>query len=395
MNAAGIIVEYNPFHNGHLYHINETKRLSNADVIIAVMSGSFLQRGEPAVIDKWTRTKMALQHGVDVVVELPYAFSTQKAATFSAGAIDILHHLKCQSFCFGSENGQIEPFLRSVERLAEKNEQLTALVRLFMKEGMSYPSAQTKARDAIFQKDPLPLDLSKPNNILGFHYVQANDTLGSPLMPLTVQRKGAGFHDVKASGSIASATAIRKRLFLTNEAIDDVMPSSAAAYLKNRTLHSWESYWPLLRYHLLSIHPEQLASIYEVEEGIGPRLIQAALKSDSFAAFMERVKTKRYTWTRLQRMMVHILTNTDKETMQQAERVSFIRLLGMTENGRAYIRSIKKDIPVPLLSRTASGSNLLALDIKAARIFASAPNFPKDYADSLFEQEYSAPPLLL
>ncbi|MET1030078.1 nucleotidyltransferase [Domibacillus tundrae] len=395
MNAAGIIVEYNPFHNGHLYHINETKRLSNADAIVAVMSGSFLQRGEPAVTDKWTRTKMALQHGVDVVVELPYAFSTQKAEIFAIGAIEILHHLKCQSFCFGSENGQIEPFFQSVDQLSKKKEQLAALVRLFMKEGISYPSAQTKARNSIFQKDPLPLDLSKPNNILGFHYMQANDILGSPLNPLTVLRKGAGFHDAEASGSIASATAIRQRLLETSISIDDVMPPLSAAGLKKRPLHSWESYWPLLRYRLLSLQPEQLASIYEVEEGIGPRLIQAALKCDSFAAFMQRVKTKRYTWTRLQRMMTHILTDTDKESMRQAERVSFIRLLGMTENGRAYIRSIKKEMLVPLVSRTASASDLLALDIKAARVFASAPNLPKDYADSLLEQEYSTPPLLL
>ncbi|OXS78457.1 nucleotidyltransferase [Domibacillus enclensis] len=394
MNAAGIVVEYNPFHNGHLYHINETRRLSNADTLIAVMSGSFLQRGEPALVDKWTRTAMALHHGVDVVVELPYVFSTQKAETFAKGAIQILHHLHCQSFCFGSEDGRIEPFLETEQKLHDHKKQLGALIRAFMKEGISYPAAQTKARHELFGEHGLPLDLSKPNNILGFHYVQENTALGSPLMPLSVLRKGAGFHDMQAAGSIASATAIRSHLF-SNRPIDGLMPDQAASLLSSRPLHSWEHYWPLLRYRLISMPTERLAAIYEVEEGIEGRLIQAALQNDSFHSFMEQVKTKRYTWTRLQRMMTHILTDTDKATMQSHEQVSYIRLLGMTETGRAYIRSIKKELAVPLISRTASGRHLLELDVKASRVYAAASGIPEHDTASLLEQEFSRPPLLL
>lgn len=395
MTAAGIVVEYNPFHNGHLYHINETRRLSNADTLIAVMSGSFLQRGEPAIIDKWARAKTALQHGVDIVVELPYAFSTQRAEVFAQGAIQILSLLKCRTFCFGSENGQLHPFLQTAERLQENREQLEASVHLFIKKGDSYPSAQTKARNQVFGENQLLLDLSKPNNILGFHYIQANQEIGAPMLPLTLQRKGAGFHDTEAAGPIASATAIRHRLLTAGTSINDVMPSLSSAALKNRPLHSWESYWPLLRYRLLSIEPECLSSIYEVEEGIGPRLTRAARQSSSFTGFMQRVKTKRYTWTRLQRMMTHILTDTSKESMRQAQHVSFIRLLGMTENGRTYIRSIKKNLDVPLISRTAAGSDLLSLDIKAARVFAAASGAEESYIHSLLDQEYSMPPILL
>ncbi|WP_050181540.1 nucleotidyltransferase [Domibacillus robiginosus] len=395
MNAAGIIVEYNPFHNGHLYHINETRRLSNADTVIAVMSGSFLQRGEPAIVDKWTRTKVALQHGVDIVVELPYAFSTQRAQIFAQGAIEILSHLKCRFFCFGSENGGMDPFLHTVEQLKKNSIELDACVRSLMKEGMSYPAAQTKARNKVFGENALPLDLSKPNNILGFHYVQANLGLATPMQPLTIQRKGAGFHDTESTGPIASATAIRQRLFTTEEPVHDVMPSLSAEAMQNRPLHSWESYWPLLRYRLLSIDSERLASIYEVEEGIGPRLMEAARQSSSFSSFMQQVKTKRYTWTRLQRMMTHILTDTDKASMQQAQQASFVRLLGMNENGRAYIRSVKKELEVPLLSRTAAAGSLLALDIKASRVFASASHVSENYVRSLLEQEYSVPPILL
>lgn len=395
MNAAGIVVEYNPFHNGHLYHINETRRLSNADVIIAVMSGSFLQRGEPAVVDKWTRTKMALLNGADLVVELPYAFSTQKAETFAEGAIQILHHLKCQFFCFGSEDGKTSTFLQSAVRLEEKKEQLNQQVQIFVKEGMSYPSAQTKARNFVFQDDPLPLDLAKPNNILGYHYIAANYSLGSPLKPIAIQRQGAGFHDQEASGTIASATAIRKILHENSQKASAFMPATSFSLLNNRYLHSWESYWPLLRYRLLSIRADHLNSIYEIEEGIGPRLVQAALKSDSFASFIDKVKTKRYTRTRLQRMITHILTDTTKQEMQRNQKALFIRLLGMTESGRAYVRSVKKDISVPFVSRTAAGLDLLSLDLKASRVYASAFDAPPAYTAALLDQEFSFPPILL
>jgi predicted nucleotidyltransferase len=399
MNAAGIVVEYNPFHNGHFYHVNETKRKAESDVIIAVMSGSFLQRGEPALVDKWTRTKMALSNGVDIVVELPYAFSTQKAETFAAGAIQILNHMKCRSFCFGSEDGQMDPFLQSVARLDEEKEALDKCVRSIMKKGSSYPAAQTLARKLIFRDQPLPLDLSKPNNILGFHYVKANNELNDPMQPLTILRQGAGYHDKQASGHIASATAVRKLLFDQKQA-DHFLPHSVLSILtehkQNGLIHSWEIYWPLLRYRLLSIHSHDLNAIYEIEEGIGPRLIDAALKSDTFVSFMERVKTKRYTWTRIQRMMTHVLTNTTKQQMNNAAaNISFVRLLGMTENGRGYIRTIKKDMSVPLLSRTAAGADLLALDIKASRVYAAAPTAPAHYMEQLLDQEFSAPPILL
>ncbi|OMP68509.1 nucleotidyltransferase [Domibacillus epiphyticus] len=398
MNAAGIVVEYNPFHNGHLYHVNETRRQSNADVIIAVMSGSFLQRGEPALVDKWTRTKMALHNGVDIVVELPYAFSTQKAEIFASGAIQILHHLKCQSFCFGSETGRIEPFTISADRLNEKKQALDEWVHLFMKKGSSYPVSQTLAREKIFSDDPLPLDLSKPNNILGFHYLTANNALPNPMKPMTILRKGPGYHDQKASGHIASATAIRKLLFDHKE-VDDFLPDSVRSFLMEQQdiglLHSWDLYWPLLRYRLLSIHPNDLETIYEIEEGIGPRIMNAALKSGSFQSFMEQVKTKRYTWTRLQRMMTHVLTNTTKQEMQTAlKNLSFVRLLGMNGNGRSYIRLIKNEITVPLISRTAAGTPFLELDIKASRVYASAPSAPAHYTERLLNHEFSAPPIL-
>ncbi|OZI12371.1 hypothetical protein CEW92_07825 [Bacillaceae bacterium SAS-127] len=398
MKTVGIVVEYNPFHNGHLYHAQKARETANADVVIAVMSGHFLQRGEPALIHKWARTRMALQNGVDLVVELPYAFSTQKAEFFSFGAISILKELACDSFCFGSENGQVEPFLDTLETIKSASPALNPLIHSYMKEGYSFPKAQTLAREQLFH-DSLPLDLSMPNNILGYHYVQANDRLTKPMQPLTIKRQQAGYHDESlAFDSIASATGIRKEIADSKHVstIERFVPESTLTeltqyYHEHHIFHSWNMYWPLLKYRLLSASIEELQSIYEITEGIEFRLKETARHATSFIDFMERVKTKRYTWTRIQRMLAHILTNTTKEEMKEAmASVRYIRLLGMNGRGREYMKSIKKELSLPLIARVAAHKELLALDMKASDVYMQGVQTPQ-----LLNNEFTQPPILL
>ncbi|WP_100403127.1 nucleotidyltransferase [Bacillus sp. FJAT-42315] len=398
MKTVGIVVEYNPFHNGHLYHAQKARETANADVVIAVMSGHFLQRGEPALIHKWARTRMALQNGVDLVVELPYAFSTQKAEIFSFGAISILKELACDSFCFGSENGQVEPFLDTLEMINSAAPTLNPLIHSYMKEGYSFPKAQTLAREQLFQ-DSLSLDLSMPNNILGYHYVQANDRLTEPMQPLTIKRQQAGYHDESlAFDSIASATGIRKEIADSKHvsSIKRFVPESTLTELtqyhnEHHIFHSWSMYWPLLKYRLLSASIEELQSIYEITEGIEFRLKETARHAPSFIDFMEQVKTKRYTWTRIQRMLVHILTNTTKEEMKAAmASIRYIRLLGMNGHGRAYMKTIKKELSLPLIARAAAHKELLALDMKASDVYMQGVQTPQ-----LLNSEFTQPPILL
>ncbi|WP_203362213.1 nucleotidyltransferase [Bacillus sp. REN10] len=398
MKTVGIVVEYNPFHNGHLYHAQKARETAKADVVIAVMSGHFLQRGEPAIIHKWARTRMALQNGVDLVVELPYAFSTQKAEIFSYGAISILKELACTSFCFGSENGQTKPFLDALATIQTAAEPLNRLIQFYMKEGNSFPKAQTLAREQLFKED-LSLDLSLPNNILGYHYVQANEQLGEPMQPLTIKRQQAGYHDESlAFDSIASATGIRKEIEASKHlsAIEKFVPESTLIelneyYNTHQTFHSWNQYWPLLRYRLLSASITELQSIYDITEGIEFRFKETARHAETFSDFMEKVKTKRYTWTRIQRMLVHILTNTTKVEMKQAmSSVRYIRLLGMNEHGREYMNKMKKEISLPLITRAASHKELLALDIKASDVFMQGVQTPE-----LLNIEFTHPPVLL
>jgi predicted nucleotidyltransferase len=403
MNSTGIIVEYNPFHNGHFHHFNQSKELSNAEIVIAVMSGNFLQRGEPAIVSKWGRTKMALQSGLDIVVELPYKFAVQQAEIFALGSITILDALGCQSFCFGSESGNIDLFTKTISILNEHREQYNANIKKYIQTGINYPSALSKSFQELGLGDEY-VDLTKPNNILGFQYIKARNKINSKMKALTIQRKNANYHDDSFSSStIASATAIRKAIFEDLQIISTIkqfVPSSTYEEIleyKNQfgILHNWEMYWPFLQYQLLTSHTDEIATIYEVEEGIEFRLKKVAEKASSFYEFMERVKTKRYTWTRIQRMCVHILTNTKKAEMKNDFMLpEYIRLLGISVKGRQYLNENKKNFTLPIISKLSSVTNhAIEVDIRASAVYAHVLKEP--VRQRLIKMEYSQPPIMV
>ena len=403
MKAVGVVVEYNPFHNGHYFHVEQSRILSGADVVIAVMSGPFLQRGEPALLSKWHRAKMALSAGVDIVFELPYAFATQKAETFARGAIDILGSAGCDYVCFGSESGNIDDFYSTLRFIKKNQEAYESLIKTNMNVGMSYPKAASSAFKELMPSSQM-MDLSKPNNILGYQYLQAIEELRLSITPLTVARKNAGYHDPELSSTtIASATSIRKSIF-SNEGqlsgLSTYVPASTYTELinyKNEFGHflEWENYWPFLQYRLLTTDRSDLANLYEVEEGIENRMVSLAEKANSFSEFMTLLKTKRYTWTRLQRICVHILTNTTKEQMRSfSQRAGYLRLLGMTDTGRQYLNKWKKHSNLPIISRLASYQGAdIELDIKAARTYSLGLNKPK--YQRLLSLEYTQTPFFL
>lgn len=403
MKAVGVIVEYNPFHNGHAYHLQASKETARADIAIAVMSGNFLQRGEPALVSKWYRTKMALLNGVDIVLELPYRFAAQKAETFANGAVSILDAIGCHSLCFGSESGDISSFLQTVDYLDTHKERFDQSIKMNIKSGVSYPKALSLSFQSLSSPENI-LSLDKPNNILGFHYVKSIIQQKSSIIPLTVKRKNADYHDEHfATETIASATSIRKALFANKEeksSIEQYVPDAASTLLKEYLavygqFHRWENYWGYLRFRLLQMSPEELRDIYEVEEGIEHRLIAAALDSNHFKEFMEKVKTKRYTWTRLQRICVHILTNTKKADIKSIpETASYLRLLGMTKNGKEYLNKYKTQFALPLVSKLSSYKEKdIFLDIRASRVYSFG--IGNQTRDSLLHQEYKQPPIYI
>ncbi|TDL35140.1 nucleotidyltransferase [Jeotgalibacillus sp. S-D1] len=401
MKATGIVVEYNPFHNGHLLHATESRKITNNEILVAVMSGPFLQRGEPSLVSKWARAEMALKAGVDIVIELPYAFAAQHATHFASGAVRLLDAIGCDSLCFGSEDGTVEPF---IERMNWRKENLSLLdekIKFFNTEGLSYPAAVAKSYEVLNEQNPLSLDLSLPNNMLGLQYVEAINQYAQTIKPYTIKRQKSGYHESELhTEKISSATSIRKAIFESSlPEINDHLPETTYQildqyYRQFGQYHHWENYWPLLQFKLLSHTHEELRDIYEIEEGIEYRLTDAAKISTSFSDFMKSVKTKRYTWTRIQRMLTHLLTHTKKEEMIDLN-PSYIRLLGMNKNGRAYLNKHKKDFSLPMISRVGrEDEEMLSLDLRANRIYAMGLQNPMARKKMLLA-DFNHPPVML
>ncbi|MBG9614639.1 nucleotidyltransferase [Bacillus cereus] len=368
--------------------MQETKKLTQSDIIIAVMSGPFLQRGEPALISKWYRTKMALANGVDLVVELPYVFATQKAETFANGAISILNALRVSEICFGSEDGQIENFYNTISVQKNEEETFNCLVKQFMDAGNSYAKATSDAFSHILTSEK-NIDMSQPNNILGFQYMKAILSQNSSIQAQTIKRFASHYHDETFNDQhIASATSIRKQLFSEEGSfttIEPFLPQATTSLLANYKqnygiLHNWEQYFSFFKYKLMTMSSGDLRHIYEIEEGLEHRILSKIQNSSSFYSFMEALKTKRYTWTRLQRACTHILTNTTKEEIRSAnieQHAPYIRLLGMSQKGQTYLSKNKKKIELPILTHTKTFDHA-ALDIekKANSVYFSIMHEP-------------------
>ncbi|MFI8676053.1 nucleotidyltransferase [Bacillus thuringiensis] len=368
--------------------MQQTKKLTQSDIIIAVMSGPFLQRGEPALTSKWYRTKMALANGVDLVVELPYVFATQKAETFANGAISILNALHVSEICFGSEDGQIENFYNTISVQKNEEETFNCLLKQFMDAGNSYAKATSDAFSHILTSEK-NIDMSQPNNILGFQYIKAILSQNSSIQAQTIKRFASHYHDETFNDQhIASATSIRKQLFSEEGSfttIEPFLPQATTSLLANYKqnygiLHNWEQYFSFFKYKLMTMSSGDLRHIYEIEEGLEHRILSKIQNSSSFYSFMEALKTKRYTWTRLQRACTHILTNTTKEEIRSAnieQHAPYIRLLGMSQKGQTYLSKNKKKIELPILTHTKTFDHA-ALDIekKANSVYFSIMHEP-------------------
>lgn len=361
MNAVGLITEYNPFHNGHRHHLQESLRISGAGVAVAVMSGHFLQRGLPAMLDKWVRTQMALAGGVDVVLELPVVWACNSAPHFAAGAVAVLDACGgVESLCFGSESGELAPLQNCAALLNAAAGRIAHETGQALRTGVSYPVARAAAMEDAPGAAEL---LATPNNILGISYLQALADRDSPLRPLTIPRIGAGYHDCVPHGEIASATGIR-HLHSRGADLSPFIPRAVQPYLQGalqagKVLDSARLF-PLLMSRL-SDEPAALANIYQVEDGLADRLCQQARSAHNLAELIDSIKVRHLTVSRLQRILAYILLNltTQEVEAQLAGGPPYLRLLGATARGERFLAATRKNRTLPLLANLSrSGAQL-------------------------------------
>lgn len=337
MNAVGIIVEYNPFHNGHLIHLNEAKK--NGDVIIAVMSGDFVQRGEPAIINKWERAKTSILEGVDIVAELPVFYSTQSAEIFARGSVMTLKELNISKILFGSESGDINKLLKIIN--LEKNKNFIETLKKKLKEGNSYPSAYNNGIKSLLGEN----FQIKSNEILGIEYIRAIRSLNLKIKPITFKRVGGGYYSLEPKNNILSATGIRK-LIKENKNVNIFLPETSKKLIKKnkekKLLAENSKLYSLIRYSII-FKKEKLNEIQDVEIGFENRLYEMALKSESYDIFINNLITKRYTISRIQRILIHILLSINKSDTEKLKKtIPYIRILGFSEKGRQYLNQINK-----------------------------------------------------
>lgn len=317
---SGIIAEYNPFHTGHKYLLKQAEGLK-----IVVMSGNFMQRGEPAIIDKWTRAQMALEHGADLVVEMPFLVSVQSADHFAKGAISILHRIGVEKLVFGTE--EMLDYQKIADTYVEKSEEMEKFLQQ-LPDSLSYPQ---KTQCMWQEFAGLNFTGDTPNHILALAYAKA--VAGTGIQLQAVQRQGAGFHSEELTVSYASATAIRKQA--ENRAVvDQFLPS--ADLFEQAVKVSWDQYFPLLRYQITT--HRDLTQIFQVNEELASRIRSAISKSKNLEELVEQVATKRYTKVRVRRVLTYILVNAVEQPLPEA-----IHVLGFSQAGRNYLKTIKSE----------------------------------------------------
>lgn len=359
MKVVGIVSEYNPFHNGHKYHLEFSKELCTAEYSVTIMSGSFLQRGEPALFDKWSRARMAVLNGIDLVLELPVVYSCQTAELFAFGAVKILNSLGIVDYLsFGSECGDIDELYKVSETLLNEPQEIKNEIKLKMSKGMTYSKAIGEAFRNFYGNI-----LSSPNNVLGIEYIKSIITLNSLIKPITIKRVVNSYKDISFTGTVSSATAIREGLRIDGMTKDiqlSTPPESWNIILQNLQKGKgpifWEDFSDILLYELRKSSLYSINNLPEIKEGLEYRLIKAIKSSSNFDELIASLKTKRYTRTSLQRTLCHMLLGMKKEDLSYSkmpDTPAYIRVLAFNDKGRHLLKEIKNKSSFSIINKPA------------------------------------------
>ena len=395
MNLLGLVVEDNPFHNGHKYHLEKSKEITNATHTVAIMSGSFLQRGEPALFDKYTRAEMAVKNGVDLVIELPTLYACQSAEIFSHGAVATLNSLNCvNSLCFGSEEGNIDILQTISEILVKEPSDFKITLKNFLDEGIVFPVARSKALYEYIKnnhllelsEDELQQVLNSSNNILGIEYIKSLIKLNSSIKPYTITRIASKYNSTDIESNICSATAIRNSLKDNTDLklIENVVPLHTFNEINHKINTNFNPVFDYMFYDLLSStiirDVDNLTKYFEVNEGIENKIYSNVFTSKNLEELINSTKSKRYTMTKIKRTLNNILLGINRDDVikvKDLDRVPYIRILAFNNKGREIIKKIKTSSDIEIITKFSKISHvddpifdtLIKYDLKSSNMY--------------------------
>lgn len=356
--VVGIVAEYNPFHNGHLYQINKIREKYEDATIVVVCSSSFTQRGDTSILNKFDKAKVALNNGVNLVVELPYVYSTQSSDIFASAAIKILNYLKVDTICFGTERDSIDEIKKCADTQLN-NPEYDKIVKEQLDLGINYPTALNKAL-----KKLIGIEITEPNDLLALSYIKEIIKNKYNIEIFNIKRTN-DFHDINSNEMIVSASNIRNKL-INNIDIKDKVPSDVYEILKNIKFNN--KYFEFLKYKINS--ESDLEKYLDVDEGLSSRIRNSIDKSNSLEELIQNIKTKRYTYNKISRMLNHILCSFTKDERDQVKTIEYIRILGFDEVGQKHLNSIKDDIDIKILNKFDTSYKALEIEKRVSSIYS-------------------------
>ena len=376
MEIIGIVAEYNPFHNGHLYQIQKIKEKYPDSILVAVVSSTFTQRGTVSILNKWTKTKIALDNHIDIVIELPFVYATQSSDIFAKGAVALLNKLKVTRIIFGTERDNLNELSLSAD-IQLNNKEYHKLVKLYLSKGLNYPTATNKALE-----DLTGQVVTTPNDLLALSYIKEIKSNNYQIKYENIKRTSS-YHGTEINNNITSASNIRK-LYQENKDIDNLIPYSKEQLYKV----DMNKFLPLLKYQIF-LNQDNLNKYQTVDEGIEGRIIKYITKSSTYEELINNIKTKRYTYNKISRMLLHILISFTKEEAQNIN-IDYIRLLGFSSNGKNYLNKIKKELDVPLITGYKKNiSKVLDIELRTTKIYTLI------IGNELLLEEYRNKPIIV
>lgn len=400
MKVLGIITEYNPFHNGHIYHIEKSKQITGADFVIAVMSGSFTEQGNISIYDKFKRATIAVENGVDLVLELPTIYANSSSEYFANSSISLLNSLNIvDCICFGSEAGNIDLLSNISNKIISNEDRIWKDISSNLKQGISFAKAREQSITKYLNTEEI-IEFSKPNNILAIEYLNSLSKLNSKIKPYTIDRNSSNFNDTNISKDkiYTSATSIRNHIYEKKEISDlkSLIPQNMLNIVCNIEPTFNDKLLNILKYKIITSSKKDLSNIYEVTEGLENRIMSAISNSNTYDELIENIKSKRYQMSKIKRILNNIILNITKDDFERIYKSNeqYAHVLKISKRGKTLLSQIAKNSSIPLITSVNDNvlnslsdiqRSMINIDILATNIHSilNNENINKDYTNRL------------